>query len=123
MFTGFPVVINKSKILSLRDFKDIQIGDSMEDVEAIDNIVTLYKREIFEKFNFTPIAFENLKKFGTPITTIHYLKDGILAFEYTMTEEQKVLVSGITYYEDYIIKTFDGELTSHKIKDIDLPAA
>jgi len=122
-FTGYPVVINKNKMLSLKDFEDIKIGDTMEKVEAVDDVVTLHKKQIFDIWNYVPANFTNLAKGELWVATVHYLKDGLLIYHYKMGEDKQALVTNILLYEDYVVPTADGELTSHKVKDIDLPAS
>ena len=119
-FMGYPVVINKSKMLSYADFKDIQLGDSIEKVETIDSITTFHK-SILESIDNISVYFKNVTNAGRPPVSIHYLKDGILRIEYTLSEEEKIIVANTIFYEDFAIKTVDGKVTSHKIKNIDLP--
>ena len=118
---GYPIVIKKDNILSLSDFKDIQIGDPIEKVEAIDDVATLHKRQL-EYANFkNSIYYESCAKNGYPVASIHYLKDGILKIEYLMPEHSKLIVSNITFYEHFAMKAADGKVLNYKIKDIDLP--
>ena len=120
VLTGYPIVINKNKLLSYSDFESIQIGDSIEKVEAIDDVTTLHKK-MFKNRNSE--YYESRAKSGNPVVSIHYLKDGILRIEYKKLEEQSIVVSNMNFYEDYVIKTADGEMTNHRIMNIDLPVA
>lgn len=118
---GYPILINKNQILARDDFKDIQVGDSLEEVAAVDDIMELYKKELYSGY-YIPVVFENRKEENNPVASVHYLQDGILRIEYAVTEEGNMVVANIEYFEDYVIPTADGKLTSHKIKDIDLPS-
>ncbi|MBQ7330023.1 MAG: hypothetical protein IJX01_09015 [Oscillospiraceae bacterium] len=124
ILTGYPIVINKSKMLSYSDFKDIQVGDPIEKVELIDDVASLHKKQLALQDFINSIYYENCAKNGYPVSSIHYLKDGILQFEYLMPEEKgKLIISRINLYQDFVIPTVDGEMTSHKIKNIDLPVS
>lgn len=116
---GFPIVIKD--MLTYDDFRNIKIGDPIPDVEAVDSVTTLYKKTIVDvwKMNAEGAAF--LAKEGHPCTSIHYLKDGILKIEYTMTKEGDLIVSNIIFDQNFDIRTADGTKVSHKIEDIDLP--
>ena len=116
--TGFVIVINKEKILSYNDFKDVKVGDSILVVETIDSVATLHKKA---RGDLEPIAVEKLAKMGMPWTTVHYLTDGILKINYTSPEKGTFLVSEIIYDENYNITGQDGIVVNYKIEDIDLP--
>ena len=124
--TGYPILINKSKMLSRADFANIQVGDSIDKVIQIDDVASLHKKKIDSR-NYKSHAdfFANQIMSGREVVTIHYLTDGILKISYQVDVEigptPEMTVSGIEFYEDYVIPTADGEMTSHKIKDIDLP--
>lgn len=116
---GFPIVIKD--LLSYADFSNIKIGDPIVNVEAVDRITVLYKKTIVDvwKMNSEGAAF--LAKEGHPCVSIHYLKDGILKIEYTMTEEGNLIVSNIIYDQTFNIRSADGTTVSYKIEEIDLP--
>lgn len=116
---GFPVVVGKA--LSYRDFKDVAVGDWMEEVEAIDPTASLHKKMILEVFDLVPIAAQRLAEQGYPCTTIHYLKDGILKIEYEMQEDRSLVVSNMVFSKDYQIESANGKVVNYKIEDIDLP--
>ena len=116
---GFPVVVGKA--LSYRDFKDVAVGDRMEEVEAIDPTASLHKKMILEVFDLVPIAAQRLAEQGYPCTTIHYLKDGILKIEYEMQEDRSLVVSNMVFSKDYQIESANGKVVNYKIEDIDLP--
>lgn len=116
--TGFVIVINKEKILSYNDFKDIKVGDSVLAVEAIDSVATLHKKA---RGGMDPNIVEHWAKEGHPWTTVHYLTDGILKINYTSPEKGTFVVSEIIFDENYNITGQDGIVVNHKIEDIDLP--
>ena len=121
VLTGHPIVVNKSRaLLSKSDFDSIKVGDPMEKVEGIDTVTTLYRKSM-PYSHIAPSNFEDQAKKGNPYVSVHYLKDGLLIIEYTMVEQPNIIVSKISFYEDYVVPTADGKMTSHKIKDIDLP--
>ena len=72
---------------------------------------------------YTPTVFEYHKNVNDPLSSVHYLTDGILRIEYAMPAEGSIVVANVEFFEDYMIPTADGKLTSHKIKDIDLPVS
>ena len=113
---GFPLVINR--VMSYEDFKDIEIGDTIDDVAAVDDVTELYKKE------YSDLNYETAKRdceIGYPPTTLHYLEDGILKIEYEMLEDRTLVVSSITYNEKYWLTCYDGDLLNYKIEDADLP--
>ena len=116
---GFPVVVGKA--LSYRDFKDVAVGDRMEEVEAIDPTASLHKKMILEVFDLVPIAAQRLTEQGYPCTTIHYLKDGILKIEYEMQEDRSLVVSNMVFSKDYQIESANGKVVNYRIEGIDLP--
>ena len=113
---GFPLVINR--VMSYEDFKDIEIGDTIDDVAAVDDVTELYKKEYSDlNYETAKRGYEN----GYPPTTLHYLEDGILKIEYEMLEDRTLVVSSITYNEKYWLTCYDGDLLNYKIEDADLP--
>ncbi len=91
-------------------------------MEAIDDVATLHKRELAQRdFQFSAY-YENRAQIGNPAASIHYLKDGILKIEYRMPEKPNIIVSNITFYEDFAMKNTAGEMINYKIKDIGLLA-
>ena len=116
---GFPVVIGK--LLSYEDFKNIKIGDRIEEVEAVDSVAALHKKQIIEVWNLDPVAARFLAEDGYPCTTIHYLKDGILKIEYEMQKDQSLVVSNMVFSKDFQIESANGKMINYKIEDIDLP--
>ena len=131
--SGFPIVISKNQILSYADFADIQVGDTIQEVKAIDDIANIYIKQINVSdwdFPWTNIPIERSILEGDPVSvsTIHYLTDGILKIDYSVSGDYyrpsvSMIITDISFYEDYVVPTADGAMTSHKIKDIDLPTA
>lgn len=116
---GFPVLVKKGGVLlSHSDFKDVQVGDSIEKVEAIDSLTALYKRCLT-----SPKNHHGANVFVDPYASIHYLKDGILKIEYSFPETGEIIVSKIAFDNNFHIENAKGEMINHKIKDIDLPVA
>ena len=115
---GYPIVIKD--MLSYSDFAGLKVGDSIDAVEQVDGVVSLYK-ERYGSYNLA--AVENRAKKGDPVCTLHYLKDGILRINYTMPEEGKLVISEMIFNEDYCLIDRIDRSVSHEIKDIDLPTA
>ena len=117
---GFPILIKE--MLSFKSFSSLKIGDSIEKVEEIDWITTVYKNELLrDDAGMTPTASENLAKMGYPITSIHYLLDGILKIEYIMLENLDIVITDIEFSEDYTLVGVTGRKTNYKINELDLP--
>ena len=116
---GFPIVIKN--LLSLSDFSDLKVGDSIEAVEKIDPVATLYKRTITEVWQLNPIGASNYAEEGVPCTSIHYLTDGLLVIEYEMLENGDLVISGIKHSENYILTDILGNDIDYSIYDVDLP--
>ena len=115
---GFPILVKKTELLSYNDFKDVQVGDPIEEVEAIDSVTTLHKRCLT-----SPEKHLNPNVMVDPYASIHYLKDGILKIEYSFPETGEIIVSKIAFDENFIVENRNGELINQKIQDIDLPVA
>ena len=98
--------VNKS------DFKTIEIGSTIEDVEEIDPATTAYKRHIIE---YTESLPRSDLAYGTCMTR-HYLADGSYRIYYEMKDGQ-FFVTNITYYpynydeiEDYGFERTDWHI-------------
>ena len=116
---GFPVVIGE--LLSYSDFKGIEPGDRIEEVEAIDAVATLHKKLILDVWNLDPVGARYHEKEGYPCTTIHYLNDGILKLEYEMQDDRSLVVSAVEFSKDFQLESANGKIVNYKIEDIDLP--
>ena len=116
---GFPLVVKEK--LSYADFSELKIGDSIEQVEKIDSLAGLYKKELIDVFNVNSKGAEGFAEMGYPYTSIHYLNDGILKIEYTVLEDKYIVISDMEYNKDYQLVSANGKTINYKIADIDLP--
>jgi hypothetical protein len=109
---GFPVIMQKK--LEYKDFKEIQLGNSIGLVEKIDPVIPQYV-----KF-FDTITDDFLKGYtekGAPPTSVHLLTDGILKIEYDRVDGQYI-ITNMVYNKDFVLEGLDGK-TCYKILDID----
>lgn len=116
---GFPLVVKEK--LSYADFSELKIGDSIEQVEKIDSIAGLYKKELTDVFNANSKGAEGFAKMGYPYTSIHYFNDGILKIEYTVLEDKYIVISDMEFNKDYQLVSANGKTVNYKIADADLP--
>ena len=116
---GFPIVIYKQ--LKYEDFEKIKTGDTIETVEMIDPVAGLVKKEISEVWNLDPAGAKGHAKDGYPVTSIHYLTDGIIKIEYEMKEDRSLIISDIFYDENYNIVSANGKTFNYRINELDLP--
>ncbi len=117
--TGFPVFIKDPH--SIREFEGLQIGDPYEKVAEIDSAAAVQMRTPMERWSINVISAKNKLERGYPITTIHYLTDGILKIEYTMEEEGKWIIANMVYNENYELVNANGRTVNYKLDDRDLP--
>ena len=130
MFTGWPIVINKAKIPTLKDFQDIKIGDPLKKVDAIDGVAGLNEHMVAGR---TVEIWNKILKSRGPLYSYHYCKDGILRIEYeedAALEGLNFVVSKITLYKDFMLENYaypeewigdEMPIINQKIMDIDLP--
>ena len=116
---GFPVVVRE--MLSFSDFAELQIGDRIETVEAIDPVAGLHKKMFIEVWKLNVKAANYYSEQGQPCTSIHYLSDGLLKIKYDMPEEGVLVVSKILFAEDYVLTDLLGRKVDYSIDRIDLP--
>lgn len=116
---GFPIVI-KDK-LSYSDFSELKVGDSIEQVEKIDSIAGLHKKELIDVFKANSKGAEGFAERGYPYTSIHYLSDGLLKIEYTILEDKYIVITKMEFNEDYELVSANGKTVNYKIADADLP--
>ena len=133
MFTGWPIVINKAKIPTLKDFQDIKIGDPLKKVDAIDGVAGLNEYYLVTLAEWTEKIWNKARDRYGPLYSYHYCKDGILRIEYeedAALEGLNFVVSKITLYEDFMLENYAypeswiGDkmpIINQKIMDIDLP--
>lgn len=89
---GWPLVIGE--VHSSADFESIGPGSTIEEVAAVDPVAELYRRLIVDYRGITPeffaahaAEFENY-----PLTSLHYLSDGLLKLEYEITGNGQLVV-------------------------------
>lgn len=116
---GFPVVIKNLRPYD--DYAMLKIGDSIENVEAIDSVATLHKQLIIDVWDLEPAGAAFHAKNGYPCTGVHYLSDGILKIEYEMLEGQKLIISNMVFSENYILKNALGKNINYRINELDIP--
>ena len=106
--------------MNYSDFSCISVGDSILDVEKVDDICEYY----IEKFK-TPISYgimESMAKEGRGCCSIHYLTDGLLKIQYgAVNDKGEAVVTSIDYYPDYVMETCDGEVLDYRLNPLDLP--
>lgn len=117
---GFPIVVGK--ILSFQDFTSLEYGDSIERVEEIDSIASLYKKQFLEIWKLTATDVAAIAKEGYPCTSVHYLKDGLLIIEYGEIKDNHLCITNMIFSKDYTLTNARGELIDYNINDLDLPS-
>ena len=113
---GFPIVVGE--LLPYKAFEQLKVGDTIDSVEEIDPIAVFTKRRF--EYCAPNVAASNAKR-GYPITSIHYLSDGLLKIEYEMLEDSSLVISKMVYSPDYTLKHTVGEVINYRIEPIDLP--
>lgn len=89
---GFTYVRNwyyVKKSLSFNDFSNILIGSTISDVKKIDPITSVYIKK-----------FDNPSEYRGYMRTFHYLKDGILSYDFEY-KDGKFVVSSIDFDKDF----------------------
>lgn len=117
---GYPVVVGR--VHSSEDFSRLNRGDSIDEVEEIDDVVQLYKKQYIEVWNLNSTRVKFQIEHGYPPTTIHYLNDGILKIQYSMNDHGQLVIYDMEYHEDYKLVDQVGRTIDYKVMDIDLPA-
>ncbi len=117
---GYPVLVKD--IQSYKDFKNIRIGSSIDEVSKVDPVAGLHKKQFTEVWE---LNYEGAKNGGADkglsCVTMHYLSDGLLKIEYEMLESGEYVVSNIIYSKDRIIPDIYDKEVDYNILDIDLP--
>ena len=122
MFLPVGVAVVVKDKLSHDDFSAIQVGDTIAAVEAIDSTATIMRRFVDSATGYDPASVELYDADGYPITTVHYLTDGLLKIEYgQMTENREPVITNIEFSEDYKMTDALGREVNYKIFDNDLP--
>ena len=115
---GFPVYVKE--LHSFSEFSSLNNGDSIDKVAEIDPIAGRL-RDKEAAFGTTPQAAHGSAEHGWPITSFHYLSDGVLKIEYDMTEEGELYIINMIYSEDYKLASGNGWVVDYYIYPIALP--
>lgn len=103
---GYPIVVKK--LLKMEDFSALTVGDSMENVEEIDPITSLYRK------GYDTLSDEMIEKVyikgKEQISTIHFLKDGIIRINYDRDSTGDYIINQIITSDDFIIPVLTGKL-------------
>lgn len=118
---GYPIVIQK--MLSYEEFAGVQVGDGVEKLREIDPVIEIYEEMFFEYYGLNSVAAENLRKSNDPISSVHYLKDGLLKIEYDIVDDTQLVVENIILNENYDLTNLYGETYNYRILPQDLPEA
>lgn len=118
---GYPIVI--CKMLRYEDFSEIQVGDGVEKLREIDPVIAIYESMFFDHFGWNTYAAEHHRKNNNPISSIHYLKDGLLKIEYDIIDDTQLVVENIIFDENYDLTNLYGETYNYRILPQDLPEA
>lgn len=116
---GFPIVVGE--LLPYKAFEQLKVGDTIESVGKIDPVAELYRQKMIEVHGYVPEGAASSAARGYPITSIHYLSDGLLKIEYEMLEDSSLVISKMVYSPDYTLKHTVGEVINYRIEPIDLP--
>ena len=116
---GFPVIIES--VHSSADFSALSVGDSIDEVEKIDSIITQYKKFLLDIAEVDQNSADSLAEIGYPVTSVHYLSDGIIKIEYGMDDSGTLYITNIEHSDDYALINPVGQTIDYTILDIDLP--
>ena len=118
---GYPIVIQK--MLSYEEFAGVQVGDGVEKLREIDPVIEIYEKMFFDHFTWNTYAAEHHRKNNDPISSVHYLKDGLLKIEYDIMDDTQLVVENIILNENYDLTNLYGETYNYRILPQDLPEA
>lgn len=103
---GFPIIMKKT--LNLEAFSALAVGDSIDDVESIDPIASLYKK------GYDTLSDEMIQQLYVEgpenISTIHLLSNGIVKINYIRTADGDYIISKINSSKDFTISVLGGKL-------------
>lgn len=103
---GYPIIMKKS--LTLTGFSDLQIGDTIDDVEKIDPIASFYRR------GYDTLSDEQIQKIYVEgretISTVHLLSDGIVKITYDRDSNGEYVINHIHKSNEFIIPVLGGQL-------------
>ncbi len=101
---GYPIIMKKT--LTLADFDDLEVGDSLDDVEKIDQIASLYRK------GYDSLSYEVAQRVyvdgSEVIATVHLLRDGIIKITYDRDESGKYTINDIRRSDEFIIPTISS---------------
>jgi hypothetical protein len=107
-------IIMKEK-LSYDDFAQLNAGDSIDKVSAIDSIIPLYRKYYFDKLEDKSIVLP--KEYRKDMFfSCHLLTDGILKITYDKKGNDKYVIKNILFREDFILPGADGD-TCYRIQE------
>lgn len=115
--TGIGVLVKRgARLLAFSEFRGLKVGDSIDDVCAVDPLTEFYKKASASYLG-DPDYFNCYR-----MSSMHYLSDGILCIEYELTEQYGTpVIKNMIYSEDYILPSAWGYDLNYRILDIDLP--
>lgn len=103
---GFPIIMKKA--LTLNDFKDIKVGQTIDMVNKIDPIASLYKQ------GYDTLSYEQIQKIYVEgketISTVHLLKDGIIKISYERNLDDEYIIKEIEKSDDFVITVLGGQM-------------
>ena len=117
---GWPLVIGE--VHSHADFAAIRPGSTIDEVAAIDPVAGLYKTLILEhRENMMEHLAEHAQLYEKdPLTSLHYLSDGILKIEYELPLDGRLIVKNVLFSEDRILHSVNmGEADRPIVYSID----
>ena len=101
---------------------------ALRDVENIDPIVEVYRREFY---GADGQWINKMTSTNRDRATVHYLSDGLLVIHYyDINEENELLVSSIEYYDDYCMpagltqfyQNMEELIIDYRLNPLDLPS-
>lgn len=121
--TGTPFVVKDAH--SYKEFSKLKIGDDISEVEKIDSVASLFMKQVDwvnKTTDFHLIFNYDGEHFNAPMSTVHYLTDGILKIEYKMLDDDAtVVITNIIYSKDRILPDPEGNPIDYTVSEDDLP--
>ncbi len=119
VISGYPLIIGD--VHKRSDFAELKPGDSIDLVIRTDPAAAFTKEAYCIRYGILPEGVKEYARSGYPISSIHYLEDGILLIKYDMEEQGELIVSEIVYSSDYTLTDPSGNIDNYRVIDIDLP--
>lgn len=121
---GLAMVVKEQH--SYEEFSQLKIGDDISEVEKIDSAAELFVRQAEWLKNDAPdyhLLFNSpAQQCNAPLSTVHYLTDGILMISYKMLDDDEtIVISNIIYNEDRILPDPEGNPIDYTVCEDDLP--